>query len=197
MYITDFQKLMSVAKELDGVFTLSDFRILYPEDSAATRFRKLEELIDAGELVRIKRGIYARPDADLRRASQRIAPESYLSLGTVLADEGLIGSIPGRRVWAVVNGRPRRYLCPLGAVEHVSLAPALQFAWDVKEGLRIAVPEKAWLDALYLSYKGRKLSFDPVEDVDWSRLDQKKWRKYLMAYEPRFQNQILQEIELV
>jgi hypothetical protein len=197
MNIANFQKLTSIAEGLDGVFTLSDFRILYPEDSSATRFRKLEELIEAGELVRVKRGIYARPNADLRRVSQRIAPESYLSLGTVLADEGLIGSIPGRRVWAVVNGRPRRYLCPLGAVEHVSLAPGLQFGWKVKDGLRMAVPEKAWLDALYLSYKGRKLSFDPVEDVDWSRLDRAAWSKYLTAYEPRFQNQMLQEVELV
>lgn len=195
MNIKDFQKMTSVMEGLDDVFTLPDFRILYPEDSAATRFRKLEDLISAGELIRIKRGVYSRPDADLRRVSQRIAPEAYLSLGTVLAEEGFIGSIPGRRVWAVVCGRPRRYLCPLGTVEHVSLASSLQFGWEVKDGLRRAFPEKAWLDALYLSYKGRNLSFDPLEDVDWGRLDRSRWTEYLAAYEPRFQKQLLQNLE--
>ena len=187
--------MTAVADGLEGVFTLPDFRILYPEDSAATRFRKLEDLIGAGELVRIKRGVYARPDADLRRVSQRITPDSFLSLGTVLAEEGLIGSIPGRRVWAVVRGRPRRYSCPLGTVEHVSMAPRLQFGWEVKNGLRKAVPEKAWLDAMYLSYKGRQLSFDPLEDVDWGRLDRARWTEYLAEYEPRFQKQLLHHLD--
>lgn len=195
MYLREYQKFTSVEEGVEGVFTLPDFRVLYPDDSAATRFRKVDALIQAGELIRIKKGVYARPDADLRRVSQRIAPEAYLSLGTVLADEGLIGSIPGRRVWAVVSGRPRRFVSPLGTVEHVSLAPHLLFGWEVKNGMRTALPEKAWLDTLYLAYKGRKLSFDPLEDVDWERLDRARWTEYLSAYEPRFQSHVIRNLE--
>lgn len=196
MNLREYQKFATVAKGVDGVFTLPDFRVLYPQDSAATRFRKVDGLIKAGELIRIKKGLYGCPDADLRRVSQRIAPESYLSLGTVLADEGLIGSIPGRRVWAVVSGRPRRFVSALGTVEHVSMAPQLIFGWEVKNGMRTALPEKAWLDTLYLAYKGRKFSFDPLEDVDWGRLNRDRWAEYLSAYEPRFQNHVTRNLEV-
>jgi hypothetical protein len=187
MNLADYQKFMAVSASMDGVFTLADFRVLYGSDSAATRFRKLEDLVEAGELLRVKKGLYARPDADLRRISQRIAPDSYLSLGTVLAAEGLIGSIPARRVWAVRVGRPRSYDCTLGRIEHLSIAPGLCVGWTLREGLKWADPEKAYLDAWYFSYKGRNLSFDLLEDVDRDRLDAEKLAAYVSVYDRRFQ----------
>jgi hypothetical protein len=187
MNLQEYQKMVEVSAGMDGVFTLADFRVLYGGDSVATQFRKLEALVGAGELLRVKKGLYARPGADLKRISQRIAPEAYLSLGTALAAEGLIGSIPGRRVWAVRVGRPRRYVCGAGVIEHLSAAPGLCFGWTLREGLRWADPEKAYLDAWYFTSKGRKLSFDVWEDVDRDRLDAEKIQAYLSRYDQRFQ----------
>ncbi len=191
MKLQDYQKMAEVSAAMDGVFTLADFRVLYGGGSEATRFRKLEALVEAGELIKVKRGLYARPDADLRRISQRIDPESVVSLGSVLAAEGLIGSVPGRRVWAVRVGRPRRYSCGLGVIEHLSIAPELMAGWEWRDGCRCATPEKAYLDAWYFQYKGRRLPFDLLEDVDRERLDGEKLSTLLRLYESRFQRYYL------
>lgn len=197
MKVKELQKLTQVAPEIDGIFSLADLRVLYAKDSVATRFRKVEALVEAGELIRVKKGLYARPDADLRRVSQRIAPESVVSLGTVLAEEGVIGSIPGRRVWAVRVGRPRRYNCTLGVIEHLSVAAGLLCGWEWREGFRRAVIEKAFLDACYFHYKGRSLPFDLLEDVDRERLDKEKLSAFLQAYDQRFQTYFHRELEQV
>ena len=195
MLIKDVQKLIRCSSSLDRVFTLADLRLLYGDDSVATQFRKIEGLVKAGELVKVKKGIYARPDADLRGISQRIDAESVVSLGTVLAEEGLIGSIPGKRVWAVRIGRPRRYSCELGVIEHLSISPPLLFGWEWQNGCRRAVPEKAYLDAWYFHYKGRKLPFDLMEDVDVQRLDMGTVCAFLNKYERRFQTYLHSYLE--
>jgi len=195
MLTKDVQKIIRCSASLDGVFTLSDLRLLYGDDSVATQFRKIEGLIEAGELVKVKKGIYARPDADLRGISQRIDAESVVSLGTVLAEEGLIGSIPGKRVWAVRVGRPRRYSCELGVIEHLSISPSLLFGWEWQNGCRRAVPEKAYLDAWYFQYKGRKLPFDLMEDVDVQRLKLETVSAFLEKYDRRFQTYLHSYLE--
>jgi len=193
--ISDIQKITKISPSIDGVFTLADLRLLYGGDSTATRFRKIDALIKGGELVKVKKGLYARPDADLRMISQRIDTESVVSLGTVLAEEGLTGSIPGKRVWAVRVGRPRRYSCELGIIEHLSISPNLVFGWEWRDGFRRAVPEKAYLDAWYFQYKGRKLPFDLLEDVDEQRLNMNKVLNFLHKYERRFQTYLQSFLE--
>jgi hypothetical protein len=173
---------------MDGLFALSDLRVLFAKDSVATQFRKLEALVASRELIKVKKGLYARPDADLRRISQRIDPYSILSLGVVLAEEGLIGTVPGRRIWAVQTGKPRRYSCELGVIEFLRMAPELLIGWEWKDGLRRALPEKAYLDAWYYQYKGRSLPFDLLEDVDVDRLDTDRLSTFLQVYETRFQS---------
>jgi len=195
MDILEYQQLMALAPEQRGVFTLADFRVLYSRDSAPTRFRKLEKLVEAGELFRVKKGVYARPDADLRVVSQRIAPDSYLSLGTVLAEEGLIGSIPGRRVWAVRPGRPRQYSYAGGVIEHLSIDPDLCFGTVLREGLRRADAEKAFLDACYFQFKGRRLPFDLLEDVDREALNEERMSLYLKTFDKRFQTYLHKLLE--
>jgi len=188
MNITDLKKVIESSDDMDGVFTLSDVRVLFAQDSIATQFRKLEALTDSGEFIKVKRGLYARPDADLSKISQRIDPESILSLGTVLAEEGLIGTVPMRRAWAVHAGRPRQYSCELGRIEFLRMAPELLIGWEWKQGCRRALPEKAYLDAWYYQYKGRTLPFDLLEDVDVGRLDATSLSTLLEVYETRFQS---------
>jgi hypothetical protein len=106
----------------------------------------------------------------------------------VLAEEGFIGTVPGLRVWAVQAGRPRRYTCALGVIEHLRLAPERLIGWEWRDGLRRALPEKAYLDAWYYQYKGRKIPFDLLEDVDVDRLNKKKLSSFLDVYETRFQS---------
>ena len=186
MNVSELDALRKLAGELDGVLTISDARVLFSRYSDAAMFKNLESLVHNGLLVRVKRGVYALPSASLVAISQRLARESYISAGTVLAEALVIGSLPVRRVQAVKVGRPRIYRCALGVVEHLSVKENLLFGYEVRNGVRYATPEKAFIDVCYFLSKGRRFSFDPVTDVNLELLNPSRIREYLSAYDQRF-----------
>ena len=127
MDVAKYRAIEKWANELDGVFTVADLKVALAGSAAATLYRVLAEMVQGGDLIKVKRGIYATPDAALTTISSRIEPKTYLSTGTVLARTAIIGSIPARRVQAVKTGRPRTYRCELGTIEHLSISPRLYF----------------------------------------------------------------------
>jgi predicted transcriptional regulator of viral defense system len=176
------------AEEFGGVFTLGDLRVLYGDLSEAGVYKKVERLIARGELAKVKRGLYALPSASLTAISARIDPTAYVSLGTALSRHLRIGLVPARRLQAVKVGVPRTYSCALGTIEHLSISPRLFFGFAEEKGIRMATPEKAWLDACYYAYKGRTFSFDLDTDVDRQGMDEDLLSTYLAAYDPRFRD---------
>lgn len=186
MKAVDLQRVQAAASELDGILTMPDLKVLFSHFTDAAIFKKLAAMIREGALIKVKPGVYALPTASLAAISQRLAPQSYVSTGTVLAQALAIGSIPARRIQAVKVGRPRIYRCALGVVEHLSVKRELFFGYEARDGICYATPEKAFLDVCYFLSKGRTFSFDPMEDVDMSALDSRRIRKYLRAYDRRF-----------
>jgi len=174
------------AKDLGGVFTLADLRVLYGDIGDAGVYKKVERLVSTGELMKVKRGLYALPAASLEAISARIDPEAYVSTGSALSRHLLIGTVPARRLQAVKVGVPRTYSCEAGVIEHLSIAPGLYFGFKTENGIRMATPEKAWLDACYYAYKGRIFSFDLDTDVNREGLNEALIMKYLAAYDLRF-----------
>jgi predicted transcriptional regulator of viral defense system len=186
MDITRYRALQKWADELDGVFTIADLKVALNEKAESTLYRVLGELTREGLLIKVKRGIYATPQASLTTVSCRIDPESYISTGTVLARTATIGSIPARRVQAVKIGRPRLYRSELGVIEHLSISPRLYFGFTSLEGQLVASPEKAFLDVCYYTYKGKSFSFDPGSDINLGDLDFDVIAPYLELYDDRF-----------
>jgi len=172
--------------ELDGVFTLADLKVALDENTDPTLYRTVAKMVDNGTLIKVKRGIYATPEAALTTISSRIDSTAYISTGTVLASKTIIGSVPARRVQAVKVGSPRTYRCKLGTIEHLSISPQLYFGFSTVAGTRIATQEKAFLDVCYFTYRGRKFSFDPATDINLTRIDFDLIETYLEAYDPRF-----------
>jgi len=174
------------AEPMAGVFTIADLKVVLDEKSEATLFRQLSSMVKDGVLIKVKRGIYATPDASLSAISCRIEPASYISTGTVLARNAIIGTIPARKVQAVKTGRPRIYRCELGTIEHLSISPRLYFGFSSVAGELTASPEKAFLDVCYFCYRGRRFSFDPATDINLEALDYDKIERYLPMYDSRF-----------
>ncbi len=174
------------ADELNGVFTLPDLKVALDESTLPTLYRAVSALVRGGTLIKVKRGIYATPEASLATISSRIEPKAYISTGTVLARKAIIGSIPAHRVQAVKVGRPRTYQCALGTIEHLSISPHLYFGFLSGSGELTATPEKAFLDVCYFTYRGRRFSFDPATDIDLGRLDFDIIEQYLQSYDVRF-----------
>jgi len=174
------------AGDLDGVFTLPDLRVALGDRTEAALYKRLNSLVDAGVLIKVKRGIYVTPEATLGAISNRIEPAAYISTGTVLAQCAAIGSIPIRRIQAIKTGRPRTYLCELGTIEHLGISPSLYFGFEPVNGILCATPEKAFLDVCYYTYCGKRFSFDPECDVNVTDLNREIVFGYLRKYDKRF-----------
>jgi len=174
-----------------GVFSTDELRALFGGTHEKSLQRAIHALQASGTLTRFCRGLYVTPDFDLEMVSQRLAPTSYISCGSVLARALIIGAVPQKTVYAVKQGSSRTYRSPVGAVVHFGLGPRTRVLWcgfrTTASGICYADNEKAFLDTLYFYRSGYKFSFDVYSDVDLSRFDDARLRRYLRRYKnPKF-----------
>jgi hypothetical protein len=63
----------------------------------------------------------------------------------------------------------------------------MNFGTEIKNGIRYADPEKAFLDTLYLYQKGRRFPFNIYTDMNLDGLKASRIRNYLARYRnPKF-----------
>lgn len=122
-------------------------------------------------LVHLARGRWG-----LARTLQRmLLPEhiaapypAYVSLQTALFQHGLIGQVPAV-LYAVTVGRTRRVTTPAGTVSLHHLPPELFMGYELTpEGAKLATPEKALFDLLYLA-PGRSRLFARLPEIEFPR----------------------------
>ncbi len=183
MNIVDIvEKVHAFAEDMGGIFSLADLQNLMGDESSGSFYRRLTRLQEAGVLIRFTRGFYVTRHFDPLTLSQRIAPESYVSFGTILARELMIGSIPSHRIMAVKTGPARLYKGASIFIEHLHISEPMFFGFEKNNGINLALPEKAVLDVLYFYKRGRKFSFDIYSDIDYSQLDKQRFATFLQHY---------------
>ena len=185
--LADTRILETLSLRQRGVFSKADLQAALADPHPAGFVRRVRTLVDEGVLRRFTRGFYVTPDFDLATLSQRIAPESYVSFGTVLARELIIGTSPDRQVIAVKVGRNRTYSSSGFLIEHVGVRKNLYFGFRRIDGVAFADPEKAALDTLYFHQRGRRYPFDIYSDINIGKLDPVRVAEYLKRYRnPKF-----------
>jgi len=183
----DSKAVEALTSDLDGVFCISDLRNLLNTKREVELHRRIRRLQSRGVLRRFCRSIYVTQEFSLEALSCRINPDSYITCGSVLSLNLLIGSIPSRTVTAAKPGRNRQYLSGFGNVVQLSIARHLLFGVEFAGGIRRANSEKAFLDTLYFHQKGHKFSFDIYSDINLEFLDMARVREYLARYRnPKF-----------
>jgi predicted transcriptional regulator of viral defense system len=185
--LRDYRLLQKWAAQMGGVFSTSDLVNLFNESNPVALDRRICRLEEGGVLTRFIRGFYTTGDFDAEVLSARLCSNSYVSLGTVLAMELIIGSVPARTLYAVKTGRSRLYRSNDFSLKYLGIAPHLFFGFQNRRGVNFATPEKAFLDTLYFYQKGRKSSFNIFTDITAARLDRERIAAYLEKYKnPRF-----------
>ncbi len=121
--------------------------------SAASRI--LARLAKSGLIRRLRRGLWSlRPDLDPLLVPEYLtAPlPAYVSLQSALSFHGMIDQIP-HVVYAASLALTRRVSTSLGTYSIHRLVPEFfgGFTTDRRSGVKMATPEKALLDPLYLS----------------------------------------------
>ncbi len=132
----------------------------------------MARLADSGHVMRIKRGLWIFPDkADpLSLPAYLTAPfPSYISLQTALYHRGMVSQIPGV-VYAISVARTRSYATPLGTFSIHHVCPSFYFGYETADGsgVRMATPEKALIDVLYLM-PARSRLFRALPEVEIPR----------------------------
>jgi predicted transcriptional regulator of viral defense system len=123
--------------------------------SRVTASQILKRLAAAKILIPIARGLWAISDMkDPLRLPEFITTPyaSYISLQTALFYHGMISQIPAT-TYAVTLSRTRKYKTPLGTISLHRIAVNFFFGYDQigDYNIKMATPEKALLDTLYLS----------------------------------------------
>jgi len=132
----------------------------------------LARLAGPGHLLRLRRGVWTFRD----RVDPLAMPEhltspfpAYVSLQSALYLHGMVSQVPSI-TYAVSLARTRRFTTPLGVVSIHRVEPGFFFGFtDVgRRGGRLATPEKALVDFLYLGTARSKL-FRALPELDWPR----------------------------
>jgi predicted transcriptional regulator of viral defense system len=162
--------VLSVVLSMDApVFTTRDAaaRLRVPNGHASV---SLARLTAGGHLLRLRRGVWAVPG----RADALAMPEyltaplpAYVSLQSALYLHGMISQMPAV-TYAVTLARTRRYATPLGVVSLHHVQPTFFFGFEDRgdAGGRLATPEKALVDSLYLA-PARSRLFCTLPELEW------------------------------
>jgi Predicted transcriptional regulator len=155
----------------------------------------LASLQDAGSVLRIAPGRWsmARQPSPYLVASWLTDPyPSYVSLYTALSRRGLITQIP-RTIYVVSLADTKTLKTPVGTYSVHRLPPELFGGYEERDGERMATPEKAVFDTLYLARaRGRRFShlteielsatFRPEVLSDWAaKIEDPRVRSFVQA----------------
>lgn len=159
----------------------------------ATAARQLARAAERGALVRITRGVWANPASPgfhpLVCVAKILAREQgYVSFLTALHLHGVISQIP-RTIQVATTGHGRKLVTPVGTYELFRIAPTMMrdgIVWsDSRVAYRIATPEKALLDTLYISIR-RGGRFRSLPELELGSISRRKFRSLLaQAEDPR------------
>jgi predicted transcriptional regulator of viral defense system len=147
--------------------------------SASNATTILRRLGAEGMIVHLSRGRWLVDKKVDRFALPELisAPQpAYISLQSALFHHGLIEQIPSI-LYAVTPARPRQFRTPMGTISFHRMPPELFTGFELssRSDAKIAIPEKALFDLLYLA-PGRSRLFSKLPELSiprgfqWQRL---------------------------
>ncbi|MBS3905891.1 MAG: hypothetical protein KGZ49_02535 [Syntrophaceae bacterium] len=149
----------------------------------------LKRWVAGGIIERVSQGIYLPMGSVISMetlAAQLYIP-NYLSFESALAGYGILNLIPYTITFATPR-KTKKYLLRKQEVEFRQIARDLFFGFEMKSRIYIASPEKAFLDAVYFSSRGKAtLDFD---EIDVKKLSIKRLKDYSKPFPPYVRSQI-------
>lgn len=141
-------------------------------------------LTKKGILQRLRPGLYGVYGKTVVPAE--IAPQiyypAYLSLKTVLAQEGIINQIP-QQVYCVTLNKSYKTKISHTPIIYRQIRNHLFFGYTLRQGIPTAYPEKALLDLVYFVSRGRETV--SLDELDLRRLNISRWNDFKKPYPNR------------
>jgi predicted transcriptional regulator of viral defense system len=152
----------------------------------------LKRWVDDGLMERVGQGIYipAGVDISLGTVAAQLYIPNYLSFESALARYGILNLVPYTLTFATQR-KTKNFTLRKQGVEFRQISPKLFFGYEIKNGINIATPEKAFLDQLYLQSRG-KTSLDS-DELNLKGLSRPSIRKFAERF-PGYVQKRLREI---
>ncbi|HKY62232.1 MAG TPA: type IV toxin-antitoxin system AbiEi family antitoxin domain-containing protein [bacterium] len=183
------ERISRLGPDQGGVFSYADLFNLLAAGSELQNKRIIRRLVREKALRKVQRGFYTAGQVDLWLLAARLKPGAYISMDSVLAKNGLVGTVPARSVSAVRPGRLGTSVeTAEGSLRYFGIQFSLAFGFVPRsDGVAVADNEKAFLDLLYYYQKGARFVFDPRCEINVRKLDGQRLQDYLKFYRnPKF-----------
>ena len=158
--------ILAIYQSKNTVFTAKEVALLWRETNSDRLKRRLNYYVKSGKLYHLRRGIYAKsPDYDRYELSNKIYAPSYISLETILKNEGIIFqhyaaafavSYLTREITVDNLTYTYRRLKESILVNRLGVGREANFF--------LATKERAFLDTLYIN---KDYHFDNLTPIDW------------------------------
>ena len=163
-------------------FTIADLEKItrLPRNSL---YVALKRWVDAGVVERVAQGIYAplTGDISLEKIAAQLYLPNYLSFESVLAKHGILNLIPYTLTFATTR-KTRKFTLRKREIEFRKISPKFFFGYEMKNGVDLATPEKAFLDELYFLCRG-KTDLD-LEELNLKNLSSRLLKEYAERFPP-------------
>ncbi len=188
-------KTMELIKSLDRLnkpfYSITDLEKItgLPRKSL---YVAVKRLVDKGILERISTGIY-RPftvKASIEKIAASLYMPNYLSFESSLSRYGVLNLVPYTLTFAT-RRKTRKFTLEGKAVEFRQIKKELFWGYEMKGGIYVAKPEKAFLDLVYLASRG-VASLD-LDEVDIKKLSMPVVKKFLKKF-PKYTQKYLEKI---
>ena len=145
-------------------YTIADLEKItsLPRDSLYVALRRWE---GGGIVERVTQGIYVPMGSNisLENVAAQLYIPNYLSFESALAKYGVLNLIPYTLTFATTR-KTRKYALRKQEIEFRQISAELFFGFEMKNGIYIALPEKAFLDEIYFVARGKAtLDFDEMD----------------------------------
>jgi len=137
----------------------------------------LRRLVDKGILERIGPGVYRlfTSKASAEKIAALLYMPNYLSFEFLLSRYGVLNLVPYTITFATTRKTKRITL--LGRdIEYRQIKKGLFWGYEMKAGIYVAKPEKAFLDLVYLASKG--IASLDLDEIDTKKLSLKKVKEF-------------------
>jgi predicted transcriptional regulator of viral defense system len=183
---------LKIARDLNkSFFTIADLEKITGL-ARKSLYVTLKRWVDDGLMERAGQGIYipAGVDISMETVAAQLYIPNYLSFESALARYGILNLVPYTLTFATPR-KTRNFTLRKQGVEFRQISPRLFFGYEIRNGINIAIPEKAFLDQLYLQARG-KTSLDS-DELNLKGLSRQSIRKFAERF-PGYVQKRLREI---
>jgi len=162
------QLLIELHKHPQTVFTVKEMSLIMPDLKYANLISRLAYLATQGAIRRLARGIYAKENYEPLELANKLYTPSYVSLETVLRQAGIIFQHYEQIISVSYLTRTLQVDSHTFLYHKMTRKVLLDKRGLTEQGhVAIALPERAFLDAVYLY---RDYYFDNLGALNWDQV---------------------------